>query len=56
MKSPARDEVDVANRKLEIGKPKFFAIFSLAFVATRLWRLLKGPHGRGYNLVRWLSG
>jgi hypothetical protein len=28
MKSRARDEVGVASRKLEIGKPKFFAIFS----------------------------
>jgi hypothetical protein len=28
MKSGARDEVRVGNRKLEIGKPKFFAIFS----------------------------
>jgi hypothetical protein len=28
MKLRARDEVGVANRKLEIGKPKFFAIFS----------------------------
>jgi hypothetical protein len=28
MKSRVRDEAGVANRKLEIGKPKFFAIFS----------------------------
>ena len=28
MKSRALDEVGVGNRKLEIGKPKFFAIFS----------------------------
>ena len=28
MKSRARDEAGVANRKLEIGKRKFFAIFS----------------------------
>ncbi|HEX3619774.1 MAG TPA: hypothetical protein VHU16_05335, partial [Candidatus Udaeobacter sp.] len=45
MKSRARDEVGVANRKLEIGKPKFFAIFSLASVATRLWRVPKRPTG-----------
>jgi len=31
MKSRARDEVGVANRKLEIGRPKFFAIFSPVF-------------------------
>ena len=28
MKSRARDEAGVGNRKLEIGKLKFFAIFS----------------------------